>query len=193
MCLVTFPCNCQSYGMSFSVYNDVYLSSDQLSLIGVGNASDNSWGCSHSQYQTTEVLLSPSGRRSSTQSSGLSATTSLAIAGEYGDYSLGTTGRYYCSCSTRYGGYGDGEAFTLSLAISFFTDAIPYGLGCYYRQLACTPGTTATCGAGWAISSFSFSNCPTFARAGFLVIHYLGAKFCTVGLAAPAAGPGPCN
>ncbi len=100
------PCRGQSYGMSFSVYSDGYPSTDGLTLYMCSTVSDNSWGCSHSTYQNTRRLTSPSGRTNYTQSSSMNGSVSLSIAGEYGEYLGYTYGNYYCSCYRGFGGYG---------------------------------------------------------------------------------------
>jgi hypothetical protein len=82
--------------MSFSVNNDTALAGDGLYLYG--DVVDDSSGCSHGGYSTTAEIYSPSGRSASSQSSGLSASTFLALNGESGDYTVDTRGTYQCSC-----------------------------------------------------------------------------------------------
>lgn len=101
-------CRQRSQGqMSFSVYNGGSVSNGVV----YANSSviDNSWGCTHSGYWTSATIRSPSGRSAVGQSSGLQASTSLALAGEFGNYQIVTFGTYYCSCAMATAGFGGGQ------------------------------------------------------------------------------------
>lgn len=116
----TYDCNpcCRqrSQGqMSFSVYTGSGVAGDSVYVNST--VIDNSQGCSHSGYLTTSRIVSPTNRTSSSTSSGLSASTSLAINGEDGDYQTSTIGIYDCTCLDGPGGYNGGgpinvKAFT---------------------------------------------------------------------------------
>jgi hypothetical protein len=84
--------------MSFSVYTDGWESDDGNYIDSSASVIDDSSGCNHINYMTQTRIISPSGRDSIGQSSGLSASNSLAIDDEFGDYTLVTTGTYACSC-----------------------------------------------------------------------------------------------
>lgn len=107
--LLEEPARTQSYGMSFSVYTTPSVGGNGLNLVVTSSAYDNSWGCTHTNYYTTSHISSPSGRSASHQASGLSSTTSMAIAGEYGNYQIGTSGTFYCGCSFLNLGFGGGQ------------------------------------------------------------------------------------
>jgi hypothetical protein len=84
------------YGLDFAASPDP-VSNMSPHLPRTPGASSSS-GCSHGGYSTTAEIYSPSGRSASSQSSGLSASTFLALNGESGDYTVDTRGTYQCSC-----------------------------------------------------------------------------------------------
>lgn len=86
-----------SQQMSFSLRGRT-LSADGATILGYTNVVDNSWGCAHWEYSTTLRLISPSGRQGTGSSSGLQASTSLAVGGEDGNYTIVSSGNYSCSC-----------------------------------------------------------------------------------------------
>ncbi len=107
----TYDCNpcCRQHPqgqMNFTVYTGGGMSGGNV----YANSSviDNSSGCTHSAYWTQATIRSPSGRSASGQQSGLQAYASLPIAGEFGDYTITTSGNFNCSCGGL-GGFGAGE------------------------------------------------------------------------------------
>ena len=190
MCLCASPALGQSYGMSFSIYRDAYASSDLSTLHMWTTVSDNSWGCTHSNYNTVAHIVSPTGRNSYHQSTGLSSSTSITINDEMGDYTISTSGTYYCSCSYQTLGFGGGEILGVSIHISYFTDGFAVPLGCHYPSLACIAGT-ATCSAGWTLGFYT--GCPKYVVAGFLVLDFAYVRICNLGSALSSPVPGVCN
>ena len=86
----------QSSGMSFGVQTSTQVYN--ASLTAYTNVTDNSWGCVHGGYATTARIYSPTNRTASSQSSGLSASVTLPLNGEYGTFTVVTTVNYGCSC-----------------------------------------------------------------------------------------------
>src|SRR4051812_10636484 len=82
----------QSSGMSISVYTDLDQTSDFENMYVHATVIDNSWGCYHGGYMTTTYIYSPSNRVVSSQSSGLSSTSTIPIDEEYGEYTAYTSG-----------------------------------------------------------------------------------------------------
>lgn len=107
--------------MSFSVYTNATAGYGNVNISG--SVLDNSTGCSHSGYSTTATISSPSSRGASSTGSGLSASASLAIDGEFGTYSMTVTGSYQCSCI---GGGRAGYGGAQSLPVPRPTYAQPY-------------------------------------------------------------------
>lgn len=116
------------FTMSFSVYNDLTSSTTSSNLVAYSNVSDNSTCYQHSSFLTTVTIRSPSGRSASRQTSGLSANTSLTIAGEGGNYHVTTNGTYHCGCS--------------GLNLGFGYDNFPVRIGFYASRYQ---RTTQTC------------------------------------------------
>lgn len=177
--------------MSFSVYTDAYATNNNDTIVTYTSVSDNSTGCSHSNYVTHAQIYSPSGRNSSAQGGSLYATTSIAFNGEEGTYSIAGYGTYYCQCSFQNFGFGGGQNITLSLRTSIFTNPSEAFYGCYYGSLACSSGS-ATCGSGWTLSTLGHP-CPQYASAAFLVINFGTYHICSLGLSAVTSGPAPCT
>lgn len=96
--IATLPTLAQAQGMNFSVYADASPSSDLAYLYVSSSTIDGSWGCSHSNYFSTVSVYSPSNRSSSSSAGGLTASTSIPIAAEFGNYTIATSGTYQCSC-----------------------------------------------------------------------------------------------
>jgi hypothetical protein len=128
--------------MSFSVYHNVSLSSGGQTAYATATVSDNSTGCSHGNYYTTINIYSPSNRRATSGSTGLTATTSIPVNGEYGMYRIVDVGTYQCSCfkysTVSFGGGGTFEIFLKIFTYKFRRIDGNYGWWIYDR---CNPGT----------------------------------------------------
>lgn len=124
--------------MSFSVNTGASISQDLSYLYASSTVIDYSWGCSHSSYSTRVTIYSPSGRVASSQSSGLQASVSLATAGEFGTYSIVTTGTYYCSCVRTTAGFGASRYLDFYQpydVVPIYPDTfISLGIGKYWKQ-----------------------------------------------------------
>jgi len=137
----TYDCNpcCKQQNqsqMNFSVHTDTGYT--QGWVYGNSSVIDLSWGCNHSNYATRTTIYSPSGRSSPAQCSGLQCGASMAVSGEYGTYTVVTTGTYNCSC-LNWGpaSFGSTEHFYVSVPADLHSippDQYSYsGLGDYLR------------------------------------------------------------
>jgi len=95
---------------SVSVYSDGYGSGASAYLYGDIVDNSDTGGCTHSNYYTVSHLVSPTGRRADVGYSGYSATASLPVDNEVGDWDAYVTGTLSCSCApgtpVGYGGQG---------------------------------------------------------------------------------------
>jgi hypothetical protein len=180
---------------NFSEYNNGYHSSDGSTLYYSVSAVDNS-GCGHSDYTTVAQITSPSGRQSSSSQSGLASTASLALDGETGDYSVDTTGSFYCPFAQQivYDGYGGGGPVGVGDHYTYYTNLTGgYGGDCTWHSVACTAGTTPTCSNGFVFGIY-LQACPQYVKVTYLVISAFGETECLLfGDVTEVSGPGPCT
>jgi hypothetical protein len=183
--------------MQFSIYQDSWFTGGGLSAMGYTNVIDNSWGCTHSNYQTTLRWQSPTGRSVTSQTSGLSTYVSISIDGENGIFGLITTGSYNCSCSGLNPGFGSGlpvEIVTAAVT-TYFSTPTPITGGCLYANRI---GTNCACGYhNFPIVPFS-QPCSSAARCEFIygrmtVYNILWFEACTVGLCIQSGITGACD
>jgi hypothetical protein len=190
----------QSTGMSFSVYNDASGSwTNGGTITAYSSVEDLSWGCSHSSYSTTTRLISPSGRQSGSTVSGLSASTSLALNGEEGDWQIVTQGSYHCSCFQSFASFGAGH----SMLVNTFTSRSCWGpwqgeldtdgfghQRCVYRLSNNNPPDCASCVGDPAgpfppkvhRSDFAAGNCPNYINWDVIFFKLYGHPICDGGM-----------
>ena len=82
---------------------------------------------------------------------------------------------------------------TVRIGITIATNPLPLIVGCYYRTLACNPGTTASCPNPVAIATYSASNCPQYSASTMIVVQILGLTQCSIAESVPTNGPGDCR
>jgi hypothetical protein len=122
--------------MSFSVYSPVTVASGYVFVDST--VVDNSSGCSHVNYSTSVAITSPTGRVARSSSSGLHGSVSLAIAGDYGNYTEVTTGQYQCGCfNWQFASFGGGETIPVCPVPTNFTQ---YGPAIVYTDTGGGPG-----------------------------------------------------
>jgi hypothetical protein len=146
ICLAVIPELAAAQTMSFSVYSDFGPSEndasfDEARVYAWGTVSDNSSGCTHSNYQSGTDLFSPSRSDSPGFTGGLQSDTSLLFSAEVGDWTVVTRGTYQCSCmfggTVGFGGSSVTDTM-YSARFAYILDYIHwYGIGHYVR---CNPG-----------------------------------------------------
>jgi hypothetical protein len=85
---------------NMSLYNDPSVSADFSTVYDSFNAVDNSTlcSCSHSGYEATAQIYSPSGVNSSQEEGGLESYASISTNGQLGNYSTVGLMAFNCSC-----------------------------------------------------------------------------------------------
>lgn len=177
------PCRAQMI-YNISVYNDVTTDGDML--YAVTTTVDNSTGCqAHGAYSTTARLISPGGTEAVNTSSGMVASTSMAIAGQTGDFTALGSVQLYCGCFMRWVG-GGGPSLTITVALAQTGFKWPTllqderGWYCHYSSLSCDPATTPTCTSGNWTSSRPIPPCPEMILVEWLRVKIGGLQKCFV-------------
>lgn len=181
---------------SFAEYDNVY--SDGVSLYSTVTVDDYS-GCNHSQYTTTAIISSPSGRNSSVASGGLESEASLSVSGEYGNYTTATSGRFYCPAAHGFAGFGNGWTVNIALAQTGFKwPLLAKDSGgnwyCKYKTLSCDVNDdTPRCTSGsWTTVTQPVPPCPDQILVEWLRVTLLGTQTCfAVGFDNISGGPPP--
>jgi len=149
---------------NLSLYNDTSVSADFSTVYDTFNGVDNSTpcSCSHSNYQATAQIYSPSGAHSSTVESGLESYGSLSTNGELGNYSAVGLQALNCSC---YGpvqtGSGGSQPVTGAAGCSISFGPTQFTAKCNGSQnssifnLTFSPTTASSCFASSATCSAS--------------------------------------
>ncbi len=173
--LLAAPCFAQSGYMSFSVYNVTSVSDDITTLYNGTTMQDNSYGCTHTDYETYAELEDATGDESLGSAAGMIANTSIAIGAD-GNYYAGGAITYYCSCIMNVAGTGGGSYVPLSniQAYYYYTGSYNNGQGVYKR---CNPiGTVCdVCSVTIGLPAWNYG------LFGGVEIHVLSSAICVMG------------
>jgi hypothetical protein len=181
------PSLATSATMSFSVYTAATTGNNETRLYMSASVVDNSQGCSHGNYETTARIVSPSNRTATSTSSGLQASTSIAINAEVGTYQMVTTGCYRCSCI----GYG----------LAGFGSAIPKILQVYHSRYKKGNDPDGTCPS--LTNRYNADNCSAQCQQAYKCLPYTStwaavdgwiiSGQCMPGLPVPLSAQPPCS
>jgi hypothetical protein len=177
-----------------SVYNDVdvdHWGNGDFVVLGWGNVEDYPpSGCDHFDYYTTSIVGSPTGRSSSTQSSGTGSGAALSINEEGGSWSIDLEGYASCTCGgpqSQY--YGGGLSAPVDIAVSYYKNPTWNGLACTYASWNCTSGSPS-CGGVPHVMAHNGSSCPATIKASSATVYVWGAWHCTPSFDQDAGGAG---
>lgn len=93
---------------SLSVYNDSEVDSSYVNVYGITTTADYSYGCYHSNFQTTNTIITPDGRTSTLTLAGFSTTNAIATQNFIGDFTSVGVLRFVCACAGLVGAGGTG-------------------------------------------------------------------------------------
>jgi hypothetical protein len=181
--VLLLPATGMAQTMSFSVYSDAAISEDVSTAYGYNSVSDNSSGCTHSNYTDTIYIYTPNGNNNSAEFGGMSGSIGIPIDGE-GDYTIVTSGTYRCSCifggTAGYG--GSGVPFHFRTVNTYYKGCYSTGAGtCYCPLLNCLPGTAPHCGIGTVTFRFTLSCTAAMGSAYWIVEDDDYNYLCTLG------------
>lgn len=192
ICLMFVTVLSMSYAPAYTLYSDM-AGSGGPKVLGYSYTDVSSQDWHYHAHAIYQRLIDPAGNEVSSWGGPTYAQISKSYTIE-GNYTVLSRHELWCTVGgvmiTPYS--SDGVYF--SLRTIYFKDPQvgPLGIGCYYGNLACNPGTIPTCSGGIGIGVW-LPPCPPYEVTDFLVAHFSGFNICTVAISYPAGGPGDCN